>query len=209
MIELILIFLLGACFGSFARVLAYRLAGKCRQSFAEISFFYPIVELLCGVLFAATVFIYGLPKAVLFLVVVFALLVITLVDLKIHEIPDSMIILLICLAVFWILVDPASINIKAALIGAATGAVPLFIFDRITLLMLKKDGFGYGDMKLMGAAGLFIGWQGVQTAYFVAFIAGGAVGAWLIFTKRAERGAYMAFAPFLCSGILWAVLFAE
>ena len=202
MLEIILVFIIGACFGSFACVLAYRLTGMCRKCFGRMSILYPTVGLLCGALFAATVLIYGFPGAVPFLLMVFALLVITLVDLKTHEIPDSMIILIIFLAVFWIVAYPASINVKAAMIGAAAGAAPLFIVDRIALLILKKDGFGYGDMKLMGAAGLLIGWQGVLIAFFFAFITGAVAALYMLMTKKAKRGGYIAFGPFLSGGIL-------
>ena len=184
-------------------VLSYfLLKGKCRLCKAKISPRYPIVEFSCGALFAATSFIYSLPAAVSFYMLAFALLVVTLIDMQVQEIPDSMLVLVVAAAGLWILLDSNSIHVTAALIGAVAGAVPLFLLDRITLLALKKDGFGYGDVKLMGATGLFLGWQGILAAYFIAFVTGAIAALYMLKTKKAELGGYIAFGPFLCAGTI-------
>ena len=163
---------------------------------------YPIVEFACGMLFGATAFLYAFPAAGAFAALAFALLVISLVDMQVQEIPDSMLVLIVAAAAFWIIFDPGSISWQEALIGAAAGAIPLFLLDGATLVIFNKDGFGYGDMKLMGAAGLFLGWQGVLAAYFVAFVTGAMAAAYMLKTKKAERGGYMAFGPFLSLGTI-------
>ena len=147
----------------------FALKQRCRCCYAIIPARYPMIEFSCGLFFSATAFIYTFPAVLAILMLSFALFVITIVDFQVLEIPDSMVMLIIFGAAFRILVDPSSIHAAAALIGAAAGAVPLYLFNKTTLLLIKKDGFGYGDMKLMGATGLFIGWQGVLIAFFFAF----------------------------------------
>ena len=178
------------------------LMGKCRMCKAKIPPSYPIVEIFCGLLFAATAFLYPFPAAVVFAVLAFALLVIALIDIQVQEIPDSMLVLMIVAAVCWIIVDPASIRPLEALIGAAAGAVPLFLLDRITLVLIKKDGFGCGDVKLFGTVGLFLGWQGVLAVYFIAFITGAIAAIFMLRAKKTKRGGYIAFGPFICLGTI-------
>ena len=235
---ILLAFVLGTCFGSFAGVLALRLPvgksiivsrsscpvcekrikpydlvpvisffllkGKCRHCLAKISLMYPMVEFLCGLLFGTTMFLFDLPAVLPFAILAFALVVVALVDMHVKEIPDSMLVLMVAAAFFWIIFDPNSIRPLDAFIGAAAGALPLFLLDKITLFLIKKDGFGYGDVKLMGAAGLFLGWQGVLTMYFIAFISGAIAAAYMLRAKKTERGGYIAFGPFICLGTITA-----
>ena len=180
------------------------LGGKCRICLAKISPMYPIVELLCGLLFLATAVLYPFPAAVPFAVLAFALVVVALIDMQVQEIPDSMLVLMVAAAVFWTIFDPYSIWPRDALVGVLAGALPLFLLDRITLVLVKKDGFGYGDMKLMGAVGLFLGWQGVLVVYFVAFVTAAIAVVYLLWTKKTKRGGYIAFGPFICIGTITA-----
>jgi leader peptidase (prepilin peptidase)/N-methyltransferase len=92
-----------------------------------------------------------------------------------------------------------------ALLGVLAGAAPLFLIDRITLLVLKKDGFGYGDIKLMAMCGLFLGGRFTLYAFFFAFVTGGLYAAFLLFSGRAKKDSYLAFGPFLALGVMAAV----
>ena len=178
------------------------LLGKCRHCKEKISLKYPIVEVFCGLLFAATAFLYPFPAAVSFAALAFALFVISLIDMQVQEIPDSMLVLVVAAAIFWIIACPSSISPFDAIIGAVAGAVPLILLDRITLLLLNKNGFGYGDIKLAGTVGLFLGWQGMLTVYFIAFITGAIAAAYMLKIKKTERGSYIAFGPFICLGTI-------
>ena len=91
---------------------------------------------------------------------------------------------------------------RPALLGAAAGALPLFLVDRLVWMVAKKPGFGFGDVKLMAVCGLFLGVARVPAAYFFAFVCGGAFAAMLLVSGRAKRGSYFAFGPFLCFGVL-------
>ena len=180
----------------------FMLRGMCRQCSEKISFKYPIVEFFCGLLFAATAFLYQFPAVAAFAVLAFALLVVALIDIQEQKIPDSMLVVMVAAAIFWIISDPNSIQPFEALIGAAAGAIPLYLLDRITLLLFNRNGFGFGDVKLIGAAGLFLGWHGVLTTYFIAFIAGGIAAVYMLVTKKIERGDHIAFGPFVCLGTI-------
>jgi len=231
-----LAFVVGACFGSFANVLIYRLPknvsiiklpsacvscekrlkpldlipvlswlylrGKCRYCKAKISVAYPVTELVCGLLFVASFVLSPDISAVFIALFSFILLCIAVIDYKTMLIPDSLVIFGAITGLTWVVLFGPSFapNWYDSLLGIIFGFFPLFAIDKICLLLYKKDGFGYGDMKLMAMAGIFLGWTGVLMAFFIAIITGGTYGAFLILTKRATKGAYFAFGPFLCGG---------
>ena len=76
------------------------------------------------------------------------------------------------------------------------------------LLCLVIDGaFGGGDIKLMAATGLFLGWQNTLLAMFFGIVFGGMYGIYLLAAKKAGKKDHFAFGPFLCAGIVIAMLF--
>ncbi|MCL2388639.1 MAG: prepilin peptidase [Defluviitaleaceae bacterium] len=188
------------------------LRGKCRVCKKRISVRYPLVEILCVVLFLLMAgYSYS---AVPLWIFSFVLLTVSFIDADTQEIPDGLLIFGAVAGVLWVLVGfvlplPRVPVWWDSLLGVVAGAVPLFVLDRITLLLLKKDGFGYGDVKLMAMVGLFLGWQLVLIAFLFAFIGGAIFAAYLLATGKAKRGTYMAFGPFLCAGSLLAFWFGR
>jgi leader peptidase (prepilin peptidase)/N-methyltransferase len=194
------------------------LRGKCRSCGARISLRYPVIELACSLLFVSMYLFTGMSfDAVPMCMLAFVLLCVSVIDAETQEIPNGLLIFGAASGVLWIAagaIFSGSRYLNApywldALIGVAVGAAPLFIIDRLTLLILKKDGFGFGDVKLMAMTGLFIGWPTMLTAYFFAIISGGAFAMFLLATGRAKRGTYLAFGPFLAVGIISAMWLDE
>ena len=99
---------------------------------------------------------------------------------------------------------PSPAGWRGHIIGAVCVSVPMF------LLCLAIDGaFGGGDIKLMAAAGLFLGWQNTLLAMFFGILGGGVYGMYLLAAKKADKKDHFAFGPFLCAGIVLAMLFGE
>jgi leader peptidase (prepilin peptidase)/N-methyltransferase len=88
-----------------------------------------------------------------------------------------------------------------ALIGFFAASVPLFL-----VAVLSKGGMGGGDIKLMAAAGIFLGWKGIILAMIVGSVVGAVVSLMLIALKRKKRKDLIPFGPFLCLGILVAAV---
>ena len=59
----------------------------------------------------------------------------------------------------------------------------------------------------MAAAGLFLGWQNTLLAMFFGIVFGGMYGIYLLASKKAGKKDHFAFGPFLCAGIVIAMLF--
>ena len=187
------------------------LKGRCRNCSAVIPKRYLFTELICAALFVLVVWLVPDLSAILLLFFVFILLAVSLIDWDTQTIPDNLIIAGILGAVVWlalayVLPLPLNPGVKAAVLGAAAGGLPLFLIDKLVWLLYKKDGFGFGDVKLMAMAGLFLGWQNMPQVFIFAFISGGAYAVFLLVTGRASRGAYIPFGPFLSAGCVFALV---
>ena len=190
------------------------LRGRCRHCGAHIPVRYLLVEVLGGVLALGCTWRYGaalgLPDglfgmswaALTALAVCGILLSVALIDAETQLIPDRLNLALAVCGVLGTLLSPA--GWLSHLIGAFCVSVPML------LLCLVIDGaFGGGDIKLMAAAGLFLGWQNTLLAMFLGILGGGLYGIWLLAAKRADKKDHFAFGPFLCAGIVIAMLFGE
>ncbi len=98
-----------------------------------------------------------------------------------------------CCAVFTV---PGPDIVERAL-GMLVISVPMLV-----TAMLAPGGFGGGDIKLMAAAGLFLGWRGTILAAALGVMAGGLCGIFLLIFKKAGRRDVFPFGPCLCGGIL-------
>lgn len=69
------------------------------------------------------------------------------------------------------------------------------------------DAFGGGDIKLMAAAGLFMGYKNVILAFFLGCILGAVIH--VIRMKVSGKQRVLAFGPYLCAGHLRYASFLE
>jgi leader peptidase (prepilin peptidase)/N-methyltransferase len=94
-------------------------------------------------------------------------------------------------------------------IGLFAGGFPLLLIALFCSFALKKEAFGGGDVKLMAAAGLVIGWRLVITSYVIGIITGAIFGVILLATGKKKRGDEIPFGPFLSLGIAASVFFGN
>lgn len=147
--------------------------------------------------------------AALAVVMVFALLcllvAVTDIDANTMEIPNIFPLLIAVLGLLSICFGPtAFLPWYDHLIGAFVISIPLLL-----LAFLFAGSFGLGDVKLMAAAGLFLGWQLVLVAAFIGILVGGAYGLYLLAVRKKGRKDHFAFAPSLCIGIALSVFFGQ
>ena len=172
------------------------LRGKCRACGAPISWRYPAVELLTGVLCALCVLHYGADDDVWApLLLVLLLIPITLIDLEHHIIPNVLSAIgAVGAIVLLVLFDSDSI---VEHLIAATAAGGFFLLAAI----VYPAGMGMGDVKLAGVLGLFLG-RAVAPAIFVALISGVLIGAVIIARYGSAEGRKkgIPFGPWLSFG---------
>lgn len=97
---------------------------------------------------------------------------------------------------------------ELTLAARATGMICVSV-PMLVLTVLFPGTFGGGDVKLMAACGLFLGWRNSLLALVLAIWMGGIYGIGLLAVKKADRKTRIAFGPFLCAGMAVALLWGE
>ncbi len=189
------------------------LRGKCRHCGQRISPLYPTVELLTGVMFLLLYIKFGLTYVLLVYAALIALLIaIAFIDWRKMIIPDGLVISMLVVGVIQLAVTIFTGVFGVWLdyvIGFFAGGVPLLLIAIFCLYVLKKEAFGGGDIKLMAAAGLVIGWKLVITSYLIGIVTGAVFSVILLSTGRKKRGDEIPFGPFLSLGIVVSVFFGN
>lgn len=180
------------------------LKGRCRYCQCPISWRYPVVELLTGLLFIALYAYFGLNLLLVkYLTLICLLMVISFIDLEYYLIPNRL-ILVISGAGVLLNFFTRELTISSIIWGVLAPAGILFL-----LAALSKGGMGGGDIKLAGAAGLFLGWPQSLLALFLACFLGGFFGLILLIFRLKKRKDPLPFAPFLSGGIIFTVFFGQ
>lgn len=148
-------------------------------------------------------FIYFLGNNVtsyLYTIIIVALTIVFYVDIKYQLIPDEthIIILLAGLINFILNIN----NWWSYLLGAFVGGAIFWLLNLLTLAILKKEGMGFGDVKLMASLGFMFGIKGIIVIALIAFFIGAIVGVFILIIKRKEDSAYMPFGPFIALGAI-------
>lgn len=190
-------------------VLSYMLLrGKCRSCKAPISWQYPVVEALTGLLTALFVWRWGLTGwTCVLLTAVYCLIILSVIDLKLMIIPDRFSLGLIVLGLAFAWLNP---NFEGtgwhrflqSLLGAGAGFFGTLAVALLGFVLFKKEAMGGGDVKLMGGIGAFVGWQGVITTIVFASALGLVYAVFLMLCKGKGKGDAIPFGPFLSAGAL-------
>jgi len=194
------------------------LGGKCRYCRAPISPRYFVVELtncvmwvVCGVVWAKN----DIGFAIVCAAAVSVLLCIALCDIDNLFIPDSLQIALGVVAVAAIFLDPSS-PWQEKLLGFSLGSGCMIFFYLLCFPLFGREGLGVGDIKLVAACGLLLGWKNICVA-LVLCIAAAVVD--VVVRKISLRKLYndlplsevgeFAFGPYIVWGTVGAMFFGN
>jgi leader peptidase (prepilin peptidase)/N-methyltransferase len=178
------------------------LKGRCRNCDASISFRYPMVELITGVVAVGLLFKFGLSlEGLVYFVFISSLLVITFIDLDHQIIPDIITLPGIPIGLVASFVLP-QISFKSSVLGLLMGGGSLWLVAWAYSLIAKRDGMGGGDIKLLAMIGTLIGWQGVIFTIFASSVMGSVVGITIMLIKGKNMKFAIPFGPFLSIGAI-------
>ena len=232
----IMIFLIGISIGSFLNVCIYRIpkkedivfershcmscgnvlkwyeliplfsflvqGGKCRNCKTKLSVQYPLIELLNGLIY---VWIFMAkefqPESILFCICASVLIVISVIDWRTYEIPFGCNIIIGILGIVRVFLNLAHWYDYVIGFFAVSG---LFL---IIYWITKGRGIGGGDIKLMAAAGLLLGWQNILRSLMIGSIAGSVIHLALMKIQGKDR--VLAFGPYLAFGIFISMLYGN
>lgn len=185
------------------------LRGRCRHCREPISARYPLVELLTGVLFAVMGWHFGWDWALpAFLYLVAVGVALGAIDLDHHRLPDALTLPSYVVAGAMLLLPAAADGLWGDYLRAWLGAAVLYAFYFLLVVVYPK-GMGFGDVKLAGVLGLYLGWLGwgvLVVGGFLGFLLGALVGGTLMAVRRAGRKTKIPFGPFMLVGALLAIL---
>ncbi len=185
-------------------VLSYlTLGGKCSHCKAKISPRYPLVELGNALGWLGVFFRFGFSfESVVGCLLFTGLLAAALIDVEHGIIPNGLTVGLLMIG-FAASFYPFGLGPLDSLLGVLVGGGLLLVFALLGKLIFKREAMGGGDLKLLAAAGAFVGWREVLLAAFIAVVLGAIVGGvrWAVTGKRE-----LPFGPFLAAGALTAYL---
>ncbi len=170
------------------------LRGKCRYCGARISAQYPIVEAVNGIGYVLILFANGISLSSILYMLCFSILTaIAVIDWRTYEIPVGLNIAILALGVAGTIADYR--NVWYHLIGMVTVSGFLLLLYIVT----RGRGIGGGDIKLMGAAGLLLGWKHIIFALVIGCVVGSVIHIILMKVKGKDR--VLAFGPYLAVGL--------
>ena len=175
------------------------LKGKCSGCGTRISPRYPIVETLTGLLSAYAAWHFGPTIQTLgALVLIWALIALSGIDLDTQLLPDSITLPLIWLGLGFNLWATYT-DISSAVTGTMLGYLALWSVFWLFKLATGKEGMGYGDFKLLAALGAWLGWQMLPAIILLSSVVGAIVGITLIIATRHGRNVPIPFGPYLAA----------
>ena len=164
-------------------VLSYLiLRGRCRSCRARISPRYPMVEAANGLAYWGLAVRGGpRPQTLVEMVLVTALLILSLIDLDHHLLPNSITRPGIALGLGASFLPSSLVTPLAAGVAALGGYLALFTVARVYRWWRGREGLGQGDWKMVAMLGAFLGWEKMLLVVFLATFAGAAVGLGFIY----------------------------
>jgi leader peptidase (prepilin peptidase)/N-methyltransferase len=145
-----------------------------------------------------------------------SLLVITFIDLDFQIIPDRITLPGIPIGLVagsLLLPDPflraSPLGPLASVTGSAAGFSLYYSIAYLSLKILKKEGMGGGDIKLMAMVGGLLGWKAVILTTFLGSVLGSIVGVLMMVAGGKGRGTLIPFGPFLALGSLISLFWGQ
>ena len=199
-------------------VLSYLLLGaQCANCRSTISVRYPIVELMTAALAAITAWRFGFGwEALAAVVMTFALISVSLIDIDHQLIPDSIVIPLMWAGLVMSLLHPLAgantlfISPAEAIVGAMAGYLSLWSVYQLFKMVTGKEGMGYGDFKLLAALGAWLGWwPALPMIILLSAVVGAVVGIAMIVFRGRDRQLPIPFGPYLAAAGWITMLYGE
>lgn len=223
----VFIFILGLIFGSFANSAIFRLdsseslfsgrskclscqkklnwlelipvisfiiqKGRCRKCKVKLSYQYPLVEFGAGLLFLSVwlnLWTSDIHNLVLGISFWYLLFIASIYDLKHQILPDIFIYSGAVIAML------ANYNHPASMLSGFFA----FLFFGFIWFFSKGKAIGFGDAKMAGGLGLFLGFPKIISGLVFSFWIGAFYGLVLIILKKANLKTAIPFGPYLFLG---------
>lgn len=187
------------------------LLGRCHFCKARIPARYPLLELLSAAAAYASLYVYGLtPTGFLIYLVVITLIVISFIDCDYYIIPNVItfpgtilgLILVASNQYFGIFSQPVCNSLLGSLFGLLAGAGFLWFVSEVYLRLRKKEGLGFGDVKLLAMTGVLFGPMSALYTIFIGSLLGTVFGVAILLCKRRQLDNPIPYGPYLATATI-------
>jgi leader peptidase (prepilin peptidase)/N-methyltransferase len=178
------------------------LRGRCRKCQAKLSVQYPLIEGLNGIAYVLITYELGVNvESLLYCLLTSALIVLSVIDFRTYEIPLGINIFILALGLIRVLTDIRNWHIY--LVGLCAVSIVLAILYYAT----GGRAIGGGDVKLMAACGLLLGWKLIIFAFLLGCVLGAVIH--VIRMKVSGESRVLALGPYLSMGVFIAALWGN
>jgi leader peptidase (prepilin peptidase)/N-methyltransferase len=172
------------------------LRGRCRNCKKRISFQYPTIELIAGIVLPLTLYLFGFGlKFFQTFIFLYLLIPLFMIDLRHRLVPDKITIpgIVIGFGFSFFLPD---MEWYTSLIGIVVGGLILLIVSLVGKWVFKKEAMGMGDVLIFMLVGAFVGWRGVILTLLIASLLGSIIGS-IVVMRRQKKDTTIPFGPFI------------
>lgn len=165
-----------------------------------------VLMILVAVIYTGLVYKFGVQKNLVsnlnlikYVILTPLLLSVLVIDYKKQIIPNRLVLTMVEIGLvisFLYGISNVVITIDM-LFGMLAGALIFLIISLIGKLIYNKDAMGFGDIKLMGAVGLYFGFTNIISIAVMAFLIGAISAVLLVLIKKKKATEDVAFAPFI------------
>ena len=162
--------------------------------------------LLTAVIYVTLVYVYGIQDTLIanldlikFIILTPMLLSAFVIDYKLQIIPNRLNLTIFEVGIIFAFLYGLSnmaITINM-LLGMVAGGGIFLLITLLGGLFYGKEAMGFGDVKLMGALGLFFGLSNIIVITLVSFLIGAILSIILLVTKIKKSDEYIPFGPFI------------
>lgn len=165
-----------------------------------------ILMIITAIIYIALVYVFGIQKTLIgnlnlikYLLLTPMLLSAFIIDYRLQIIPNRLNLTMFEVGIviaFIYGMSNVAITIDMIL-GMLVGGGIFLAITLIGGLIYGKEAMGLGDVKLMGALGLYFGVSNIIAIALIAFLLGAVIGVIAILTKKVKSNEYIPFGPFI------------
>ena len=188
------------------------LRGRCHSCRAPISLRYPLVEAGTALLFASVTVRFGIsPELPAYLYLAGIGIALALIDFDVRRLPDTIVLPSYVVSLLLLLPAGAEAADNAVPLRALAGMLALLVLF-FALAAAYPNGLTFGDVKLAGLVGLYLGWLSWSAVFLTAvgsLLIAAVVGIGVVVARNASRYIAIPLAPCLLSAGVLSVFLAS
>ncbi len=165
-----------------------------------------ILMLLTSIIYITLIYNYGIQETLVanldlikFMILTPLLLSAFVIDYRLQIIPNRLNLTIFEIGILFAFVyglSDVAITLNM-LLGMVAGAGIFLLITLVGGLVYGKEAMGFGDVKLMGALGLYFGLSNIIIITLVSFLIGAILSIILLATKLKKTNEYIPFGPFI------------